>query len=376
MHTLDALVIGGGQAGLAMGYHLARRGRRFLVLDAGPSVGHRWRTRWDSLRLLTPCPYNDLPGMPFPGPAWSFPTKDDVADYLQRYAARFELPVRCDCRVTSMHHADRRYVVHTTTGTFAAPVVVVATGPYQAPHIPAFARQLDPGTLQLHSRDYQRPAQLPAGDVLVVGGGNSGVGIAEDLARAGLGHRVHLALGRTAHSPRRVLGRDLFWWARRLGVHHIPARSALGRRMQRGPDEIIGRSHAELAAAHGLVLRPRVASVHDDRVGFADGQRQRFAAIVWATGYRPRYDWIHPSPRPDDPLAGVLDEHGAPRHRGGITAAPGLYVLGLRWQRHIDSSLLGGVGRDAAHLDVAIERHLDGVAPSRGWASLLLQRTP
>jgi putative flavoprotein involved in K+ transport len=368
MQYLDAVVIGGGQAGLAMGYHLARRGRRFTILDAGPAVGHTWRTRWDSLRLLTPCPYNDLPGLRFPAPAWSFPSKDDVADYLQRYATHFALPVRGDSRVTHVHHEDGRFLVHATTGSFVAPVVVAATGPYQEPWIPALARGLGEPVVQLHSRDYRRPSQLPAGDVLVVGGGNSGAGIAEDLARAGRGHRVHLALGRTASSPRRVLGRDLFWWARRLGVHHIPADSALGRHMQRQPDGLIGTSPAQLAAAHGIVLRPRVVAAEGDHVGFADGGRQRFAAVLWATGFTPRYDWI-------SGLASVLDERGAPRHRRGLAATPGLFFLGLRWQRHIDSSLLGGVGRDAAHLDAAIERHLTAPTSSRAWARFA-PRTP
>ncbi len=334
----DVIIIGGGQSGLALGYHLARLGRRFLILDAADQVGHAWRSRWDSLRLITPCPYNDLPGMPFPGEPWSFPTKDEVADYLARYAKAFDLPVRLGTRVTSVRGAGGAYEVRTEDTTFEARSVVCATGPFQKPHLPIGTERANPSLLQLHSTGYRNPSQLPPGRVLVVGCGNSGAGIARELAAS---REVHLSLGRTAASPRSLLGRDFFWWAHLLRLMEVTAGSWLGRKMRQGPDGIIGPGPEELAREHGLVLRPRVQGVEGNRVTFVDGGSVEVDAIVWATGFRPDYRWLE---------VPVLDARGVPVHQRGVTSAPGLYFLGLKWLYRANSSLLGGVGRDAAFL--------------------------
>lgn len=348
-HRFDVLIIGGGQSGLALGYHLARRGRRFAILDSGPEIGHVWRNRWDSLQLITPCPYNDLPGMRFDGPAWSFPHKDQVADYLVRYARTFSIPVHTNHTVSSLRRVDGGYRAETNQGTFEAPVVVIATGPYQEPRIPEAARGADDRILQLHSKEYRRPEQIATGkEVLVVGCGNSGAGIAQDLARV---HRVHLALGRTASLPRRMLGRDLFWWANTLGLPRVTAASRLGRRMKQQPDEIIGTTPARLASEYNIALHPRVLAVNGDEVHFADGARRHFGAIVWATGYRPSYPWVR---------VPVFTDQGAPIHDRGVSPSPGLYFLGLKWQHGFDSSLVGGVGRDADFLDQEITAYLAG----------------
>jgi putative flavoprotein involved in K+ transport len=159
---LDAIVIGAGQAGLALGHHLARRDADFLLLDAGPEIGSSWRSRWDSLRLFTPAQYDSLPGLPFPAPADTHPGKDDVADYLAAYAAHFALPVRLDSPVLRLHHdGDGSFAVTTPTGTLRAGQVVVATGPFQTPHVPALAQQLDPLVPQLHSAGYRNPPSCP-----------------------------------------------------------------------------------------------------------------------------------------------------------------------------------------------------------------------
>jgi len=335
----DVIIIGGGQSGLALGYHLAQQGRRFLILDAAAQVGHAWRSRWDSLRLLTPCPYNDLPGMPFPGAPWSFPSKDEVADYLARYAKTFNLPIRLGTRVTSVREAGGVYEVRTQDTTFEALNVVCATGPFQKPHLPISTERASPSLLQLHSTGYRNPAQLPPGRVLVVGCGNSGAGIARELAAS---HEVHLALGSTAVTPRSLLGRDFFWWAHLLRLTDVTADSWLGRKMRQGPDGIIGQGPEVLAREHGLVLRPRVQGVEGHRITFVDGSSMEVAAIVWATGFRPDYTWLE--------VPAVLDARGVPVHQRGITSAPGLYFLGLKWLHRANSSLLGGVGRDAAFL--------------------------
>lgn len=350
----DVLIIGGGQSGLALGYHLARQGRSFLILDAAEQVGHAWRSRWDSLRLITPCPYNDLPGMPFPGEPWSFPTKDETADYLARYAKTFDLPLRLGTRVTSVRAVGDAYEVRTASTTFEARNVVCATGPFQKPHLPLGAAT-STSPLQLHSTQYRNPSRIPPGKVLVVGCGNSGAGIARELSAT---HEVHLALGRTAASPRTLLGRDYFWWAHTLRLTEVTRDSWLGQKMRQGPDGIIGPGPEELARTHGITLHPRVQDVDGQRVTFVDGRSVEVNTLLWATGFRPDYGWLE---------VPVLDERGAPVHQRGVTAAPGLYFLGLKWLYRADSSLLGGVGRDAAflasHLDERLGSSRSAVSP-------------
>jgi hypothetical protein len=188
---LDVVVVGGSQAGLAMAWHLAQQGRRFVVLEAAPELGYTWRSRWDSLKLFTPAQYDALPGMAFPAPADTYPTKDPVADYLQAYAKAFDLPVQLNAKATELRRLDDgSFEVHTADATYQARQVVVATGPFQVPFMPPPAAKLDTSVTQLHSADYHNPQALPEGPVLVVGGGNSGFQIAEELAATRPGRPV------------------------------------------------------------------------------------------------------------------------------------------------------------------------------------------
>jgi putative flavoprotein involved in K+ transport len=347
--ALDVLVIGAGQAGLATAYHLRRRGLRFLVVDAGQEIGQAWRTRWDSLRLFTPAQYDALPGMAFPAPADTHPTKDEVADYLAAYAGRFELPVLLDCRVERLERVDGRYVVHTSQGPLSAHQVVVATGPFQKPVVPGVAAGLGPDVVQLHSAAYRNPGDVPAGrPVVVVGAGNSGRQIALELAAT---HQVTLAVGaEPLELPQRLLGRDLFWWLTRLGVITKTSDSLLARRMRDRGDLVIGTPRRRLREA-GVTVRPRLVATSSDSIEFEDGSRQRPGAVVWATGFRPDYAWID--------VPGVVED-GRIVHERGLTAAPGLCFIGLPWQHTRGSALLGFVGQDAEWL---VNRHI--TAPSR-----------
>jgi putative flavoprotein involved in K+ transport len=348
---LDVVVVGGSQSGLAMAWHLQRQGLDFVVLEAGPEVGYVWRSRWDTLKLFTPAQYDALPGLAFPAPADTYPTKDPVADYLQAYADTFDLPVRVNARVTRLSRTDDGFEVQTAEEIYRARQVVVATGPFQVPFVPPPAAKLDPAVTQLHSADYRNPQALPEGPVLVVGGGNSGFQIAEELAAT---RTVDLSIATTYPMlPQRFLGRDLFWWLTRLGLLRVTVTSRPGRRMSRR-DFVIGSNRKRLERA-GVRLRPRLVDAEGRTVRFADHRLlEEVGVVVWATGYRPDYAWIR--------IPGVVRE-GQVVHRRGVTEVPGLYFLGLSWQHTRGSALLGFVNDDAAYLaDHIATRHQAAVS--------------
>jgi putative flavoprotein involved in K+ transport len=341
----ETVVVGGGQAGLATGYHLARLGRPFVILDAGQRVGDPWRGRWDSLRLFTPARYSGLPGMGFPAPAWHYPAKDELADYLEAYAARFGLPVRGGTRVDGLTRLGDRFLVSAGARRFEADNVVVASGAYHHPRVPAFAAELDPGLLQLHSSGYRRPAQLREGGVLVVGAANSGAEIALEASRA---HPVWLS-GRHPGSEPTSAGSRLdrlftppFWFALN---NLLSVGTPIGRKLRpklMGVGTPLARVKPRHLKAAGVERVPRTAGVRDGLPLLEDGRALEVANVVWATGYRPDFSWI------DLP---VLDPDGEPRHdRGVVDAQPGLYFVGLFFLSSVGSSLVGGVGRDAARI--------------------------
>ena len=337
VERFDTIVVGGGQAGLSAGWHLQQHDVDFVIIDAEQRVGDVWRRRWDSLRLFTPARRSGLPGMPFPACADHLPDKDEVADYLERYAERFDLPIRSGTRALSLAHDGDRWVLRTDRGTLEANNVVVATGPFQAPKIPDVAARLDASIRQLHSSAYRSPFDLPDGPVLVVGAGNSGAQIALELARE---RQVWLAGRNTGHLPRRILGRDLFDWIWPL-MHRFSLDTRLGRRMR---ERVRGGGDALIGIPEQTIVRrgvQRIGRIEGEQDGWpvADGVPIRPAAIVWCTGFVSDYSWIE---------ADVFDERGVPRHRRGVVdAAPGLYFLGLRFQHRMTSSLVGGVGEDA-----------------------------
>jgi putative flavoprotein involved in K+ transport len=331
--VLDVLVIGAGQAGLAIGHHLARRTDRFLIVDAAPEIGHSWRTRWDSRRLFSLADYDGLPGMPFPAPPGTHPGKDDVADYLRAYVGRFELPVRLSSPVTALHWDGRRFRASTPNGTLVARQVVVATGPFQAPSIPAMSSDVDPAVPQLHSANYRNPTQIPFdARVLVVGAANSGLQIAAELA---LTHRVAVAVGsRPLELPQRIIGRDLFRWLNGVGFFSPPTGGRLGRRLRARGDLVIDTRSSELRR-RGVRFVSRTTGFIGRTASFADGTVTEVDAVVWATGYRPDCRWLH--------VLGVVVD-GVVRHQAGITDLPGLHFLGLprqpsRGRRCSDSSV-------------------------------------
>ena len=350
----DVVVVGGGQAGLAIGYHLAQQQRRFTILEAADTPAAAWRERWDSLKLFTPVRYNSLPGLPFPGEPASYPGRDDVVAYLSDYARRFELPVELNSRVRAVQPNERGgYRVELDDRTYETDQVVVATGPFQVPRVPPVAAGLDPDVVQLHSTAYRSPRQIPAGPVLVVGGGNTGYQIAEELSRE---HDVHLSIGsRQTPLPQRILGRDLFTYLEAARLMRVTVTSRPGRRLQHR-ETLIGSSPRAARRRHGIHLHGRAEHAHGRQVTFADGAPMEPASVIWATGFALDHTLVKTP---------VFDDTGRVVHQRGVTAAPGLYFLGLPWQHTRGSALLGWVKDDAAFIAQRIAELADGrVAPA------------
>ncbi len=350
----DVVVIGGGQAGLSVGYYLRKRGLRFVILDASERIGDAWRKRWDSLRLFTPAKLDGLVGMRFPAPGNTFPTKDEMGDYLEAYAARFELPVRTGTRVERLFRRDGAFVVKTSAGEIEAQQVVVAMASYQRHKVPDFAAALRPDIVQLHSLDYRNPGQLRPGGLLIVGAGNSGAEIAKELAGK---HEIWMSGRGTGEVPFQIDGLAARAFLARLVLRFVfhrvlTIRTPMGRKArpkiisQGGPLIRVKSKHLEAA---GVKRVPRVAEVRDGLPALADGRVLDVANVIWCTGFHPGFSWIDPTDLP------VLDDHGEPISDGGVvTGAPGLYFVGLHFLYAMSSTMIHGVGRDAKRIVDAI----------------------
>jgi putative flavoprotein involved in K+ transport len=360
--AFDVIVIGGGQAGLSVGYHLARTKLRFVILDAQARVGDAWRKRWDSLRLFTPAKYDGLDGMPFPSARNYFPTKDEMANYLDAYAKQFQLPVRNATRVERLFKRGERYVVCAGAQELEARHVVVAMAKYQRPQIPDFASELSGEIMQMHSMDYQNPRQLKPGAVLLVGAGNSGADLALELARAG--HKIWMAgpdTGQVPFRPEGFWGRNLFaplvigfMFHHVLTVNTPMGRKARANALSKGVP-LIRVKQKDLSAA-GIVRVPRVTGVRDGQPLLEDGSCPTVANVIWCNGFNAGFDWIE---------LPVFDDHGMPRHRSGLVESEsGLYFVGLPFLHAMSSSMINGVSRDAARIVKAIEERLSPVGQS------------
>ena len=343
--NFDTVVIGGGQAGLAVGYYLKKRGRSFVILDANERIGGSWRTRtWSSLRLFTPARYDGLPGWPFPAPGWSYPTAREAADYLEAYAARFDLPVRTKMAVSRVAKDGDRYVVECGERRFEADRVVVATGFYGKPAVPEFASELDPRIVQMHSSEYRDPSQLRPGGVLLVGAGNSGADIGMEVSKT---HRTWLS-GRDKgqipfriEHPLRRLVVPLLWF---VASHVLTVKTPIGRKVRphvlEGGAPLIRVKAQDLLAA-GVERVAKTTGVQDGLPMLEDGRAMDVANVIWCTGFRQDFSWIE---------VPVFGEDSEPVHERGVASEPGLYFVGLDFLYSFTSENVGGVGRDARHI--------------------------
>ena len=343
---IETIVIGGGQAGLAVGYHLRRHDLPFLILDENSRIGDVWRKRWDSLRLFTPASYSGLPGMPFPGPRSAYPTKDETADYFETYVERFGLPVRTGVKVDRLTDTREGFVVTAGDDQLFADNVIVATGAYQHQLIPDFATQLDSNILQLRSDQYRNPGQLREGGVLVIGAGNSGSEIALDIAGQ---HPVWLSGPDTGQEPTRAgsipdrMLTPLLWLAAtRLTVRTTPGRKLRDAFIDPPRGIPLGRVRRKDIVAAGIERVPRTTGVSNGQPTLEDGRVLDVSNVIWCTGFTHDYDWIEPP---------IATAKGLPVHdRGIVESRPGLYFVGLRFLYSLSSALVGGVGRDAEYI--------------------------
>ncbi|MBZ0294080.1 MAG: NAD(P)/FAD-dependent oxidoreductase [Anaerolineae bacterium] len=343
----DTIIIGGGQAGLSVGYYLKQQGRNFVILDASKQTGDVWRNRWDSLHLFTPARYCGLDGMPFPASPHSFPTKDAMADYLESYARRFDLPVRSDTRVDKLSRAGDRFVVTAGNLRFKSDNVVVAMAEWQQPRIPAFADELHDDIIQLHSQAYRNPSQLREGGVLVVGAANSGAEIAQDVARD---HTTWLSGNHPGHIPFRIetaiAQRLLIPFVLRILFHRImTVKTPIGRKTRSQVKAhgmpLVRTKPVDLEAA-GIKRVSKTVGTKNGLPVLADGHVLDVANVIWCTGFNPGFSWI------DLP---IFDKDGEPIHERGVVASePGLYFIGLTFIYAASSSEIHGVGRDAKYV--------------------------
>ncbi|WP_420824133.1 flavin-containing monooxygenase [Thermoflavimicrobium daqui] len=338
-HEIHTLVIGAGQAGLAMGYYLKQRPDSFLLIDAGKEIGDSWRYRYNSLTLFTPRAYSSLPGLPLRGDQHGYPCKDEIADYLEGYADHYQLPIQLNTQAISLEKIKDDFFIQTSKGNYIAQNVIIATGPFQKPYIPSLSGNLSDEVLQIHSAQYTHPNQLKEGPVLVVGAGNSGLQIATELSQT---HPVSLSIGKSLRMvPQKILGKSCFWWMDLLGLSEVTIDSKLGKYLKQN-DPIIGTEAKPLIKQGKIKCYPRAIRLENRLVHFQDKQSCEVNNLIWATGFHSDYDWIQ--------IPELFDSKGHPIHHRGKTPVEGFYFLGLSWQYRRSSALIYGVGKDAEYL--------------------------
>lgn len=347
MKRYNTIVIGAGQAGLAMGYYYLKQLKQpFLILDKALEIGEEWSSRYDSLVLFSSRMYSSLPGLKLAGEAHELPMKNEISNYLKTYAETFHLPIQLNTEVIQVRKENNYFIIETKKQYYKATNVVIATGPFQKPRIPKFANDLSTEILQLHSSQYKKPNDLQTGNVLIVGGGNSGAQIAAELSKE---KETYLSISqRMKFLPLKIRNKSIFWWFDKLGILKASSHSWIGRKLRENGDPIFGFELKEALEKGDVIQKSRAVNGRETTIEFQDMSTLDVQNIIWATGFVSDFSLLV--------IHGVLDKQGRPIHNRGQTKIPGLFFLGLPWQYRRGSALLQGVGDDARYLAELINK--------------------
>ncbi|GAL76512.1 probable L-amino-acid oxidase [Nonlabens ulvanivorans] len=338
---LDYVVIGGAQAGLSMAYHLQKQNKKFIVIDGEKEVGASWLNRWDSLKLFTPTEYNHLPGLKFRAPKNHYPTKFEVANYFKSFVEKFDIPIQLNTLVTSVRKNKKTFIIEYKDGFIESKNVIVATGPFHIPYTPPCHTKASQEILQIHSNYYKNADQLQEGDALVVGGGDSGYQILNEISKDSA-RTVYFSGDTTVKSlPQQFLGKTLWWWFTITGFLNYNKYSWIGKKINSSTQPVIGTDVKEILSRENVIPVGRTKDASDQKIIFENKKVSTIKNIIWATGYRPNFSWIE----------GLeLDANNYPKNYRGISNIKGLYFMGLPWMYTRGSATLGGVSKDADFL--------------------------
>jgi len=338
---LDYVVIGGAQAGLSMAYHLKKMNKKFIVLDGENEIGASWLNRWDSLKLFTPTEYNHLPGLKFNAEKGHYPTKVEVANYFKSYVEKFQIPIQLNTLVTSVRKTEKGFFITYEDDVIEAKNVIVATGPFHIPYTPPCHTKISEEILQMHSNYYKGVHQLQDGDALVVGGGDSGYQILDEISKNGSRTVYFSGVTKVNSIPQQFLGKTLWWWFTLIGFLSYTKYSWIGKKISSFPQPIIGTDVNEILSRKNVIISGRTKDALNTEIIFENNKISSIKNIVWATGYRPNFNWIE----------GLeLDGNSYPKNYRGVSNIEGLYFIGLPWMYTRGSATLGGVSKDASYL--------------------------
>jgi len=337
----DFVIIGAAQAGLSMAYHLKKNAKDFLIIDKENEIGASWLNRWNSLKLFTPTEFNHLEGMPFPASKGHYPDKYEVANYFKSYAAKFDFPVQLNTMAESVEKSDDGFIVKTSKGGLKCKEVIIATGPFHIPYIPKFHNNISEDIFQIHSNYYKNPDQLQDGETLVVGGGDSGFQILDEISKHTESTTYFSGNTDIRTLPQEILGKTLWWWFTITGFLSFSKDSWIGKRISSSKQPIIGTDVQSILNRENVKTVGYTVDASQNTVKTTKKTLSNIKNIVWATGFKPNFKWINTI---------ELTKDGYPKHHRGISTTKGLYFIGLPWLHTRGSATLGGIKKDAKYL--------------------------